>query len=512
MSTTPADRTKTTTPLNPWAVYGICLLISAVFFFFFGYNSPIYTFNSDHDYNWFMTMGHGLVAGKIPYRDLFEHKGPIVYFVTAFCCLFPHPNIVMLILEIISMSLFFFFAYRLAGKYLNTFYSLIAVLILAVAIFTSWCRIRSADALEEFSLPIYAYFLLCWLEFLIEKRHWTWLRALCLGLCFAVLLWSKFTLVYFMLVPMIVWFIISIRRRQYRIMIINILCMLAGAAIITLPIIIFFAATHALGDLFHIYFIINLTSYGTTSIMRILRSFGLYFTVGPLVLGLILWGIVSFAIRHWRERAGWILLIAFLVNSVLLIWSSKGIIYYYGGLVPYAILGVIDILTLISSKLTIQRYHKLILTGFALACMAITIPFSILTYEWGRGKDEYTPLVIADVIHKYEKEHNITATMFCYKIGDFGFYNAAGIVPNNYYFVNNFFSEKQFPAMYEAFNSYITEQTSDFIVTKLATWEKEYDTLSPYYQLYTDTVYHYRQVFYYYYKHFDFVLLIRTNL
>ena len=83
-----------TATLSLWASYGICLAISAVFFFLFGFNSPIYTFNSDIDYNWFMTMGHGLVAGKIPYRDLFEQKGPIIYFVTAFCCRFPHPGFV----------------------------------------------------------------------------------------------------------------------------------------------------------------------------------------------------------------------------------------------------------------------------------------------------------------------------------------------------------------------------------------------------------------------------------
>ena len=35
-----------TTSLNLWTVYGICLLISTVFFFLFGFNSPIYTYEA----------------------------------------------------------------------------------------------------------------------------------------------------------------------------------------------------------------------------------------------------------------------------------------------------------------------------------------------------------------------------------------------------------------------------------------------------------------------------------
>ena len=90
-----------------WKVYSFCLLVSSIFFLLFGSNSPIYNFNSEIDYQWMITMGHGLVNGKIPYRDLFEQRGPFVYFFTGFCCLFSNPNIVMFILEIICMSLFF---------------------------------------------------------------------------------------------------------------------------------------------------------------------------------------------------------------------------------------------------------------------------------------------------------------------------------------------------------------------------------------------------------------------
>lgn len=494
-----------------WKIYGICLLIACVFFFLFGFNSPIYTFNSEPDYNWFITMGHGLLAGKIPYRDLFEQKGPVVYFVTAFACLFPNPNLIVFFLEIFSMSLFFFFAYRIISKSLNTFYSLTAILVLALAIFTSWSRIRSAATVEEFSLPIYTYFLLCWLEYMTEHKDWNWVRALCLGLCLGLMLWIKFTLVYFILVPMLIWFISNLYHHKYRFLFNNLVMMFCGVIIITIPNIIFYLANHALGDLFHVYFVINLTSYGSTNFKTLLNSCLRSFSVGPLILILIIWGVVRFTIKHRHEKISWLLLIAFLVNYLLLVFSAKGILYYFSGLFPYAVLGCMDILSLIQSKINFVKHQKLIYTIIAVICLAICTPCSILISEWGRSKDDYVPLVVADVIHDYENTNNTKATLFCYKIIDFGFYNAAGIVPNNYFFCNNTFSKESFPEMYQAYNDYITQQTSDFIITKQTTWEKEYDLLSQYYQPYTDTIYHYHQLHYFYYRDIDFILLIKKH-
>lgn len=501
--------------LNWWAVYGVCLLISAIFFFVFGLNSPIYTFNSENDYNWFITMGHGLVGGKLPYRDLFEQKGPITYFVTAFCCLFQNPNFVMLWIEIFTMSLFFFFTYRIAKKRLNTFYSLLTVTIMAVLISTSWCRTRSAAVVEEFILPIYAYFLLCWIEFLLDKKDWNWVRALCLGLCFGIILWVKYTLVYFMLVPMIIWLIQSMREKKYRTIILNLLLMVAGVIMITLPIVIFFATNHALSDLIHVYFLLNLTAYGTTDALMVLSSFGVFFVVGPLVLFFIIWGVVRFAIKYWHQRVGWLLLIAFLINLALLVWSARGSAYYYIGVLPYAILGIIDLLMMISQKITLPRWHKWLYVAITVISLIISIPCSVFTLEWGRGRNAYTPLVIADEIHNYETTNHVSATLFTYKIGDFGFYNAAGIIPSDYYFANNLFAVDRLPEMYEGFERSISEQHCDFVITERKTWDNETDFLSQYYQPYHGTIeastYHYHKMHYFYYREFDFVLLIKKS-
>ena len=471
--------------INLWIVYAICLLIATLCLFLFGTSSPLYAFNSDIDYQWYMTIGNALTHGKIPYRDLFEHKGPIVYFVTAFCCLFPDPRTVILIIEILCMSLFFFFAYRICRKRLNTFYSLITIPILAFGIFASWGRISHAAVVEEFCLPMLAYFLLCWFEFLFEKRDWNWIRALCLGFCFGIIFWIKYTIFYFMIAPMIIWLVISLRKKQYRTIIYNVLCMLAGVLIITAPVVIFYALHQAFDDLFQIYFVVNLTAYNDFIFPKVIETFTTFFALGPAILFLMFWGVYKYTTKYWNSKEGLLLLISYLSTLCLYILTSKGNTYYCNALFPYAILGVIDIVDLAKSKLAKIQFKKWFYTLFVIFCLAITIPFSDLPYESDRPENDYAPIVIANIIHDYEINNHTQATLFCYKLWDLGIHNASGIIPNNYFYAKSYFDREKFPAMYEGFENSIKNQTSDFVVIDSEDYYNEIDFISQYYQPYT---------------------------
>lgn len=481
-STTPPSR-----ELNPWVVYGICLLISVIFFFLFGFNSPIYFFNTDPDFNWFMTMGNGLAHGKIPYRDLFDHKGPIVYFVFAFAHFFWNPRIIIFIIEIICMSLFFFFAYRISRKRLNSFYSLACIPFLAIVVFTSWCRLGRGSNVEGFCLPILTYFLLCWLEFLIEKRSWNWLTSLCLGLCFGIIFWIKYTLFYFMLLPMLFWLIISIRRHEFRTLVTNILLMFLGVLTVTLPILIFYASQNALSDLFYVYFYIN-TVYSsfTISPTMLFIYFKKLFEFSLFVIILVTLGVGSFTRRHWQSREGILLLASFFSTFILTLCSCSGSIYYFNILVPYTVFGIIEIVNFTKSKLLIKINLKMFYVFYVFACIAICTPFSILFRALQINK--CAPLTFANIISDYEIENNIKASLFCYKIIDYGFYNATGIIPNDYYFAQSNFDEKkdQLPEMYSSFKNSIIEHKYDFVITELNTWYKENELLSKYYSPYPD--------------------------
>lgn len=494
--------TQHTKKINLFFVYIICLFTSTLFFCFFGFNSPIYTFNTDVDYQWYMTVGNALTKGKIPYRDIFEHKGPLVYFLTAFCCLFPSPNIVMLIIEIFSMSLFFFFTYKICTKRLNPMLSFIIIPMLAFAIFSSWSRITHGSTVEEFTLPIYTYFLSCWIEFIFEKRDWSFLRSLFIGMCLAFIFWSKFSILSFVIAPMLIWLIINIKTKKYKTLIGNLFYMIIGFIIITCPIILFFLINHAFSDLFNVYFIFNLTVYNDFSILSrinlITANMSNFFCIGPVLLFLFFWTI-GYLIFNLNEK-NLLILISFSITFIMLIFIGRIGTYYYSILIPYTVLGSINLIQIAFSKFQKKytRYSKFYYTLFIFFCFAITIPFSNLPYEADRPREDHAPLVFADIINNYEKANNKEATLFCYKTPDYGIYNAAGIIPDKKYFVMNGIDESPNSMIHNAHKNYITEQSADFVVARFGDWCQEYDFLSQYYQPYTNNIntstYHYYHV------------------
>ena len=56
------------------------MALSAVVLALCSKSSPLYAFNDWMDANIFFTMGKSMFRGKVLYRDVFDHKGPVLYF------------------------------------------------------------------------------------------------------------------------------------------------------------------------------------------------------------------------------------------------------------------------------------------------------------------------------------------------------------------------------------------------------------------------------------------------
>ena len=52
-------------------------------------SSPLFPLNPWDDANCFLTVGRGIIKGLVPYRDLYEQKGPVLYLVDDLCALVP---------------------------------------------------------------------------------------------------------------------------------------------------------------------------------------------------------------------------------------------------------------------------------------------------------------------------------------------------------------------------------------------------------------------------------------
>ena len=96
------------------------IFISTLFLLFYSYTtSPLYL-NEGMDSTIYKTIGLGILEGKIPYRDLFDHKGPMVFYINALGQLIMSGRMGIFLLQIISLSFAVLFIYktsRLFGGY-----------------------------------------------------------------------------------------------------------------------------------------------------------------------------------------------------------------------------------------------------------------------------------------------------------------------------------------------------------------------------------------------------------
>ncbi len=448
-----------------------------------------------------------MVAGKVPYRDLFEQKGPIVYAVFAVACCFPNEQFVVWLFEILCISLYLYFCYRIARKFLSPWLSLAVVPLMMMVLSTNYARGLDGACVEEYCLPIFAYGLLCFLDFIMDQRAATWRRSLAIGICLGVLFWVKFSLWEFFLLPMLIWLIINLVHRKFTAVVRSGFIMLGGVLLVTIPIVIAYAAVGALDDLFQVYFKINLFNYtGESETGAVMSGDYIHLDLNPVEQFLMsfffsgiyyaltmIFGLIYFAVKYWRQKSGWLLLIAVLPTGIL-IGCFCGHWYYYIPMFAYAVLGIIFAIQLVSRlfqavELKIQRrwISGLILVLVAVVSCLMALPAVRNTSEINRPREDYAPLVVADMLTEYNQTAEQPATLFCYRMYDWGFYNAASIVPTMRFYAENVFTKDAFPEMFDAFDTTIRQQTCDFVIVYYDVYLANETFLATYYRPYLGT-------------------------
>lgn len=98
---------------SPWYDYLILLCFAFFTLLFFTKSSPLFYLNDWVDSNAYFTVGKGIIHGLIPYRDLFEQKGPLLYFIHAGAYLIERKNFTgVYVFQSIGLFISLLFAYK----------------------------------------------------------------------------------------------------------------------------------------------------------------------------------------------------------------------------------------------------------------------------------------------------------------------------------------------------------------------------------------------------------------
>ncbi len=121
----------------------------------------MYPTNDWVDTNAFFTVGRGMARGLVPYRDLFEQKGPLVYALHALASLISRQTFLgVYLLEIISLTVYLVLMWKtilLWSERHDHFFAMFPALIIPLAFLTvNTHAFALGGSAEEWCLPFMA--------------------------------------------------------------------------------------------------------------------------------------------------------------------------------------------------------------------------------------------------------------------------------------------------------------------------------------------------------------------
>ena len=442
--------------------------------------SPLYPFNPWDDANCFFTLGRGITHGLVPYRDLYEQKGPLLYFIYAFAALISDKSFIgAWIAECVMASLFAIFSWKTAKLFTEPpKYAIVLVPLLIGLTYTSRLFNFGGNA-EELCFPLLTIAFYLGLRAirtgngLPSKRD-----ALICGIITAALFWIKYTFLGFMAGFCLYILVIAIRRKAFSELWSLIWRFFLGFLILTAPVLIYFIATGSLGFLWEVYFYNNIFVYheleGNSAIAKIpvIRNIyiPLYATIHlsiefPKFGIMLLFSVISlfFINKEYRKKAIFLFVSTFAL-TIGLIFTKSAFIYYYVYLTAcffsLLLIPCVKGLNYISKSFKQNPgFMKGLISGALIIFYLVAVLLNKNNYLLFQKKDFLAQYRYAEIINQVPD-----AKVLTYDVMDSGFYTAAGILPSNRYFcyLN---IELTYPAILEEQNRLIEAGYFDFIVT-----------------------------------------------
>ncbi len=425
-------------------------------------SSPLYPINNWVDPNCYMTMGKSILSGLVPYRDLFEQKGPLLYFIHTIAAMISYNSFLgVYFIEIISCFVFLIHVYKIFTIYLpeNT----IVFIPLVVTVFFTSHAFQYGDSVEELVLPLLTYGLYILLKSLNRYELPSDKEFFMIGITSACVLWMKYTILGFYIGWIIVPFIMAIKNKEVKHLFRKIVYIVWGVLVVSLPILIYFSANNAIDDLFITYFYNNMFLYGSVSgtLNDKLQFYG--YTLNWIKESYIAALILNFLAVVWLSRKG-NKYITYAFTCVVVIMF--GLIYFGGQFYIYYsyVFSVTAIIGLVAVMDVIIKYAGNI-KGIAAYTLSVIITI-IICLRYSSNTDMLLmdkSLTTQYQIKEYIDNSGIeNPTIMNYGFIDGGYYLVTETVPNLKYFTFNNIVLKE---MEEQQIEYFEGGKTDFVVT-----------------------------------------------
>lgn len=453
-------------------------------------NSPFFHTNDWVDANAFFTVGKGMTRGMIPYRDLFEQKGPYLYFLYALAAwINPQKFIGVYLFEIIALTVDLIYCYRIFQLYFSKKISTMLTAFFPMLIMNQYF-FRQGGSAEEFCIPFLLIFLYHNLTVIKEDRHFCFSKTQYLwqGFSVAYIFLLKFTLLGPWIAFYLFIFVYHLWRKNIREIGKMIGFSLIGFLIGTIPWLIYFLINHALNDFLEAYIFVNSSAYNEGSFSILERLFFIVhmaahnFKENATNFFIILPGLLVIPLLKPlspRKNERFVILLYALACLFFIYVGLRGYKYYFLFFMTFGIFGLIFIAALLEELHTAVlgvldlKWSKLVPFLFvvaylaAISCNSNIIESDLFPYNQTiqvktNGPSQSAQQRFARYMHQKKDQ----PTLLNYDSLDIGFYLAANILPSYKDFQLLNIDPKVYPNNYENQRKIVKDGKVDFVVVE----------------------------------------------
>ena len=426
-------------------------------------SSFIYPFNDWDDPNCFFTVGKSMMNGVIPYRDLFEQKGPLLYLMHGLAWLISNDTFFgVYILESVCVFAFLYGSYKVLRLYCDR--RIIYVIPILAAICYTSLPFKDGDSAEELSLPFLVFSLLIFIRSMKNGTILNKKDSILIGILSSCVFWIKFSLVGMYIGWYLVFAISCVMNKQVRKLFIVTVYIALGIGISTLPFLIYFGVNHALFDWYEVYIYDNLFLYSeesTGTITNVLTGFGHFVEKNKTVYNLCLAGILL-AFFERKKTNMWYYPMMMLCTLSLVYMGGRRYRYYSFVMDVFSVCGIICMYKLFL-KDVFDRNGFLLKKKVTMAIMltvVILVSFYLTPnrYLFGVKREEVPQYHFASIIKQEEEQ-----TLLNYGFLDGGFYTTTNIIPNCKAFCK---LNIELEEMHDMQNYYVENGLCKFVVSK----------------------------------------------
>lgn len=238
----------------------------------------------------FLYIGWRILHGEIPYRDLWDHKPPVIFYVNALgLALANGSRWGVWLIELGSLFIAAYIGFKLVKRAFGTYPAVFSLYLWLASLILV---IQGGNLTTEYTLPL--QFACLWLACGLDDPHRRSWRSYVIGLLCGVLFFTKQNAVGVGIAITVYLVASRLSSGQVSRLVRELLTLLAGALTVAIVVVVFFAANHALPQFWSAAFVYN-AAYSSGGLSAWIKS--IVFSPFPLLqTGLLQFAIVGYGI------------------------------------------------------------------------------------------------------------------------------------------------------------------------------------------------------------------------